>query len=567
MREKVFHLVVCLCLAIAASGLPSRAEIPSNPDLLPGNWPSLIRKALPPTGRSLVPGGGRFLGSQQWLKKPKGVQEGDWVIGLSDPNEVVTVTTETTLHGNITLLNQATLLIQNTTFRLSGNLFLSGTSLLQVQDSSFFIEQDFAYQYGLQASDQGAVHFERVHFESQGSWSAALLNSTSVEFDTVSVDNGFITWGFFNDSTAMIRNCHTAGEFLPLGENHLEFDDTNFLLLWVTLPGGSQIDVAFPQGDFVPAWEIQPSSPFATGIPYSVQIRDCTDVQWAITARSGSQATIRDSHLRVAGPLFSSTGTVSISGVSNKAHLSDTVYTWSDVSLHFINTTVDTWNYYVYGRTYLTLDHCLFGEVLVDETGRADIIASLCDGSGGYVGAVGGGAVFLILSANLSQTTSKGNGLLYAANSALLSPLVDADGASLMILANSLYTGNPAAHQSAAVVDGKIEPLEGETDSVLSIRGSARVIPGSLSAIQFTGYTVEYGMGEEPLQWFPTDGMHTHMVRDGTLASWNTSGLVPGSYKLRLTLTTNLTSAVQPTTAAQILPSPGPTMDSQWRFR
>jgi hypothetical protein len=63
----------------------------------------------------------------------------------------------------------------------------------------------------------------------------------------------------------------------------------------------------------------------------------------------------------------------------------------------------------------------------------------------------------------------------------------------------------------------------------VTIRGTANI-----EAFQF--YKVEYGMGEEPIQWNSIGDVRRERVVNGTLAMWDTSGFPQGPYILRLTV-------------------------------
>jgi len=64
---------------------------------------------------------------------------------------------------------------------------------------------------------------------------------------------------------------------------------------------------------------------------------------------------------------------------------------------------------------------------------------------------------------------------------------------------------------------------------LVTIRGTANI-----EAFQF--YKVEYGMGEEPLQWNSIGDIRRERVVNGTLAQWDTSRFPPGPYILKLTV-------------------------------
>lgn len=476
-----------------------------------------------------------------------------WIIGYDNPNEKVVVTDARTINKDIILVNHGQLEVRGTTFTLSGNIYLLQDSALTFTSATLQIRQDYAYQYGMQVYNAAKIEWRDVAFNSEGSWGLGLSNTASARFDKVNVVTGFITWMPTNDTKVEFARCKTIGEFVPMDRSTLSFSDSNFVLLWIHMPPASTMDTSLPLGASVTSWDLGTTSAFATGIPYNVAIRNCTDVNWAIMAESGSTTTLRNSTIRAVGSLFTTSETLTVSGVANESHMLEQKYKWGDIAYHFYDTAVQTWNFYPYGGTYLTLSRCVFGEVMSAGKGRVDVIASVCDGSGGYVSSNDQSAVFFLYSTNLSQTTSKGKSLLFCADSLLKSPAIDAVDDSFMLLANTDYSGEPAAHANATIMDIDIDSLEAKANQHIPIHGTARYVTGPGSQVRFGDYEVFYAPGAAPAQWLPTDGKHTTMVRDAALADWNTSSLAPGPYALKVKVQSNFGDPIEITATAKLL--------------
>ncbi|MGB5288120.1 MAG: T9SS type A sorting domain-containing protein, partial [Ignavibacteriaceae bacterium] len=94
----------------------------------------------------------------------------------------------------------------------------------------------------------------------------------------------------------------------------------------------------------------------------------------------------------------------------------------------------------------------------------------------------------------------------------------------------------PEALNAAIILEEQMPPVEGYINSELSIDGTARIIAGPLSPIEFQGYSVRYSENFQNPVWMETDGLHPNQVADDTLALWNTSGLEAKQYALLLTL-------------------------------
>jgi 1A family penicillin-binding protein len=64
--------------------------------------------------------------------------------------------------------------------------------------------------------------------------------------------------------------------------------------------------------------------------------------------------------------------------------------------------------------------------------------------------------------------------------------------------------------------------------------GQTLQIVGSAYIDDFASYTLDYGAGDNPSDWKPITDQRTQAVDRALLGVWNTSGLAPGRYRLRL---------------------------------
>jgi hypothetical protein len=513
-----------------------------------------------------APGAGQMLGA--WARDEKAVREKlrlaaigrgvgpeDWIIGDAPPDETVVITQDMAFSGgDLYIINNGVLEIQGARLTVRGEIFAGGNGRLSVlAGGSLTLDQDFAYHRRFVFGDNSS--FEATNAEIRtlaGSAGVGMLNAATATFQQAAVAEGFLTWGLFDQAAVSIAGSDRPGEFLPLGAPSLSFQDTESFLMWIAVPEGATIDATLPDGAAGASWTLNPLSPFASGIPYSVSIANCSDVLWATAARSGGSAIFRDSQMRVAGALWEHGEAVAIKGLCNEAQLADQSYGWGDISLRFINSSVQTWNLYTFGEANLTLERCLVGEVQANDSSSVDFGASMCDGTGGYLSALGQSEMTLAFATNLSQTTVRDNATLVAGESALLSSAIDADGNAIMVLANVCYKGEPAAQNAAVLADARVEPAEGPAGPGIPIRGTARLLKGPNSPVAFVDYVVEYGIGIEPLEWFPIGQPSDRAVRDGVLATWDATGLAPGIYTVRLRLRLSTSDEIAVTAQARL---------------
>jgi len=484
----------------------------------------------------------------------------DWVIGALDPNETVTLAADRTVQGRLTIVNNASLTVTaGVTLTVTGEITLTDTAALTMTGATLNLPQDFAYQSGIGTFDTARLSLTDTIVESGGhSFSLGLTGTSSADWTATTVENGFATWALFDNAAAAFDGCTNTGEFLCMGANTIDLTNSDTILLWLTLPDGSVIDTTLPPPGAVASFALTPASPFASGIPYSATLTDCTTVLFGVLARSGSDATFRDSTLRTVGTYFGRGNTVTVTGVANNQTLADSSFAWGDHALRLVNTAVNTWSFYAFGSTDLTIESSVFGELIVDEQANATMSNSLCDGSGGYVGVFNDGFLLMASSTNLAQTTVTDGALLVAWNSALLSSTIDATDDAVLVLLNTPAAGDPAAHDAAVVFDGAIDPVEAAVGDEVTLRGSARMTAGPTSPWVFVGYTLDFGPGNDPTDWTPIAGLNPDPVRDGPLGVWQTDGLDPGTYAVRLSLHHTFGDPITVTAPATLAVGPCP---------
>ncbi|MDZ7344072.1 MAG: T9SS type A sorting domain-containing protein [candidate division KSB1 bacterium] len=461
----------------------------------------------------------------------------DLVIGQTNPNEVVTITGNYVLPGNLIILNNGVLNLNNANFQIAGDITIVGNGQLNTTGGSFTVLQEYVYEHGAQILQKGRCHFNGVKFSSSGqSWAINASDSAQYVFENSKVTDGFITAAFFGRAGGTITNTKTAGEFLCFGENELQFRGCDFLVQWLVLFDSSAVDISLPGGASVNGWRFSNAEPSVAGVPYSVAIDSCSNVNWGLISYSGSEATFRNTHLRVAGLLFTEPDSIVAQNITNGSRHADEVIAAPDRKLRLINSEVDTWSFYPFSHSNVTIRNCVFGEMIAQENARVLIDNSVCDGSGGYVGAFGQSFTVIFRSLVSSQVISRENAILVGALSAFNGTEIDADESSIMVILNTATLVEPQAHTAAIIFEGQLPPAEGRTESMVALMGTVRLLAGPLNPIRLTAYKVEYAKDAAPPLWQPTDGLHAQAVVNDTLALWNTARLQPGPYALRLTM-------------------------------
>ena len=484
---------------------------------------------------------------------PLNTMPDDLVIGQIDPNEIVTISGSYFLNGNLIIVNNGQLILDSADFKINGDITLLNNGKLSATGSSFTVIQEYIYEHEAVLLNSSEFHFDGIDFTSSGqSWSIGISDSANYILENSEITDGFITTGMTGNGTAIINNTETPGEFLCFENNDLQFNNCDFLLMWLVLPNSSVVDVSLPDDSLLIDWHFEEGEPGVSGIPYSLSIDSCTNVLWGLISMSGSVGIFRDTKFRTSGLFFSEPDSITVSNITNNSTHTNDLINVPDRDLRMINTEVETWNFYPAQNSIITVQNCIFGELLAFDSSNVLIENSVCDGTGGYLGAIGNSFLVVIRSLISSQVIACEYGFLVGALSSFNSPEIDADDNAVMAILNTLTSIEPEAHNSAIIFEGQLPLIEGFTESEVGIEGTARIIAGPLSTIEFEGYSVHFSDDLQNPVWQPTDGLHLNQVTDDTLALWNTAGLETGPYVLLLTIFHSFGDSIPLTSSARL---------------
>jgi hypothetical protein len=465
------------------------------------------------------------------------VRYDDLIIGYDDPNEIVTITDSFFLNGNLQIINNGRLILDNASFKINGDIEISGTGELNAFGGSFEVIQTFTYEHDILIYESGLFHLDGVQFSSSGqSWGVTATNSGDYILENSVITDGFITTGLFEQSSAQIIGNQLPGEFLCFGENDLMFINNDWLLYWLVLPDSSVIDIGLPNDSLLIDWQFDESQPGVDGISYNVTIDSCTNVNWGLISQSGSEATFQNTNFRVSGLMFNDPDSIIVRNITNSSHYSDVIIDVSDRFLRLIDTDVQTWNFYAFRNSKITVQNCIFGEMITSDSADAFIDNSVCDGSGGHLEASGTSTIIVFRSIINSQILSRDFSVLAGLNSAFMGTEIVSNNFSVIAILNTQFLTNPKTNQSSVIFNEQLPPFDGIAGSNVAINGTAQLLTGPESTVQFEGYKVFYSPDPGNPDWTDTDGLHLQEVLSDTLAIWHTGGLLVGHYPLALAI-------------------------------
>ncbi|NOZ63061.1 MAG: T9SS type A sorting domain-containing protein [Calditrichaeota bacterium] len=464
-------------------------------------------------------------------------QNGDLVVGYLDPNEIVTISGDYSLDGDILIVNNGILNIDSADFKINGDIRILGHGQMNVTGGTFTVVQEYIYEHDAFALESGELNFHGVTFQSSGqSWSNAFIDSAYYSLENCQIEKGFITTALLGNARAKIADTQVPGEFLCFSNTDLQIKNSDLLLIWLVLPDESSVDMSLPADTLISHWTFSATEPEISGIPYTMEVDSCTNVMWGLMSMTGSDATFRDSEFRTIGMIFTKPDSITVENITNESKHTDDEIAIPDRNLRLVNTEVHTWSFYAQAESKLTVQNCVFGELLAQDSSRVQIFNSVCDGTGGYLGAFNQSELLVIGSLIRSQVISRNYSVLVGAEAAFWGSEIDADESSVMLIANTATSVKPEAHSNSIIFEMQIPRIEGPVDDLIPVIGTAQLIKGPENPIQFDGYDLAFAEHFQQPNWRPMGIVHKEQVINDTLEIWNTSNLESGLYAIRLRL-------------------------------
>ncbi len=492
----------------------------------------------------LSSGGAFFLNKK--FSQPKSINwedlkpftSADLIVGYPDSNEVRIIRGSYTLDGRIIIVNNGTLILDTCQFTHRGDMYVFNNGKMIVQSGSYTVLQQYAYTYNALITGNGELNFLNTTISFNGqSWGIGFVDSARYNVQNVTLNNGFTTNSMLGKSRVNIRNTNVAGEFLISDSCYATFNKVGFILIWLYFPDSSRVDLRLPKSDssYLHHYEIKPNSPGVQGIRYTMIVDSSNNVNWGTIPLKGSDAKIRSSRLRTTGLIIPGSGNQEINGLINNSTYYNYYLPLTDRSYYLDSTRVFTWNIYVVDSVNFTLRNSVFGEAITWGEPHVWIESSICDGTGGYIGAFDSSQMILVRSTVNTQTISGVHAFIIGVESNFRVGAINSTRMSLMVFYNSFYDIRPVANDTSFIFIGLINPPSNATiNRIIPITGTAVTINGPFNPVRFLYYRLLYGPGQNPTEWYQIGNIHYAPVENDTLERWNTNGLSVGWYTLRL---------------------------------
>jgi hypothetical protein len=451
--------------------------------------------------------------------------------------DTVIIESDTTIYGNILILDDGQLIVRNCAFSLKGDLTALGNSRFSIDSASFTMLQDFIYQHMLIAGDSAAIEVTNSALSTSLFPAACVAAGRgSVVMDTVDMNDGFLTFALVEGGSMDVSYADRAGEFVVLGDSaNLEIDHSDTVLVWLGFPEGSSGEVYGSPGmdDWVEQFIFPDST--CSGIDYYIQVDSLYALILATMAMDSTDVTVYDAALQSAGNIFWAPFTDTISGLVDGTLYTDWTAPFPGRTLRLVNTSIRAWNLYFNNNIEATLTSSIFGECHSSDSSRTTIMNAICDGSGGHMETNGSAFLLSFLSSYFTDALLQKHSTSVIFLSNFVSGRIIGRDLAVAITYNTVMVNPIQVYDSATVmVAGLYPPSPAYIEDTLSIRGSAMMLKAAYSPFQFDGYRLEYAPREDTTVYYPITGRIPDPVDDGELCEFITVGLDVGSYLIRL---------------------------------
>jgi hypothetical protein len=147
-----------------------------------------------------------------------------------------------------------------------------------------------------------------------------------------------------------------------------------------------------------------------------------------------------------------------------------------------------------------------------------------------------------------TQVVSRDRSLVIGAASTVRFGSVNATDASAMLLMFCSSEFDPRPYDTSVVyLCDHAVPVWASVDTVLPIVGTADILAGPENPLEFGSYRFSYASADSQTNWHPIGVTHPEPAYDDTMETWDTHGLTPGTYILKMTMKNSYGDSIEPT--------------------
>jgi hypothetical protein len=482
----------------------------------------------------------------------------DLIVGFPNPNEIREISGPLTVYGDIIVANNGELRITGTELNINGDIILVQNGKLNVTSSTLTFESQYLYHRSILMMNKSSFYLNASTISLGGfNVSSGLTDTTIFRFDNGSIEGGTLTSSVASSATFRSFNSQRLGEILFFDNATGIFQACTGLLTWLTAPPTCDYDISYPSAQVQGAYSFPDSALKAVGMDYRVSYEQCYGLLWGLIHETASKVVVRNSDLLACGALFDDPQPIQVTNLVNGVTHASFQYPAADRNVSFQNSRITTWNLYPRAQSQVIVQNCIFGEILCFANARAQVVNSICDGSGGYVGTLEQSSIIASQCQFLPDVIAKDASQIFTINSALpYGDVITADNAIIGLL-NTQYSSYPIVDLASAVIIASIdEPSRGNTGELLPVYGTVSLVRGPDFPLIIDSYWLDFGLSAIPDDRRPVKSASALEKYREKITDWNTAGLNPGMYRLYMMLRLSSDDTLSVSREVQLINAP-----------
>ena len=482
---------------------------------------------------------------QKGFNKKMLEKSGNLVVGYQNPDESVSLSGNQVIRGDIIVVNNGELTLDNANITLYGNILIADNGTLRVSNSTLAIQSRFIYSNYMMIYQNGRVELDNVKVLLNGfNFICAMLNNSQFRVKDTHFD-ACITTGVRDNSSATIENSNPF-EWVIQDGGRLEIKDSDGpFILWPVFGEGSTVNTSFPDGSHIDNYSIKNGENGFTNISIEISIVNCSNILWGMMAKQGADIIVKNSSMTSTAIVSTAQDFFQLNGIVNNQYFSNAILPVNGIHLNFINSSVKIFNFYQNNTHKVKIANSILGEIGVESGNECEIQNTIIDGSGGFFYTEGETTTTFLAGSLFSHSIASQHSVQVFINSSIKNGDIISKDSSIILLANTTHDTTPKALNNSLVIDMAIEtPTFSSTNQIIPLSGSATAIHGEESPIRFSNYSIQY-KGANATQWKDIASNINTPVDYGVIGFWNTHQLEAGIYTLKLTLNLNMGEPIE----------------------
>ncbi len=262
--------------------------------------------------------------------------------------------------------------------KIFSNIVVKGGSLA-FNGTCINAEGRLAHDLSVKIIDGGKLSLKNAQWYAPFMSALDVAKGCRADFVKVRFNGSGLTTTLEPGATVQLSEVENPGEFVIPPGSRVTANASQGLLFWLMFNSENPTTIQFPSDkSIVKNWQAP------EGSKIGLTVNNCRNTMWAIVSASGSTLKVERTKLRAVGLLISKPGPFVVSGVRNKS-ASPLPAGLSDRKLDLSNSFVETWNFYPCLEAQVSIENCIFGELMTFNKSKVKVERSICDATGGYI--------------------------------------------------------------------------------------------------------------------------------------------------------------------------------------